>query len=301
LENFIGEFAGLGAALAFSFTSTLFTLAGRKLGASTILALSMPISSVVLMIVHWITFGEVIPASASLDRWFFLGISSVIGFVIGSTFLLRAFQYIGPRLSLLIGSLAPILSAILARIFLDQALPPNSVLGITVIIFGIVWVVSEGGTQKITDVNPNYRKGLLFALFAALGQAFSFVFMSQGVAGDFSAMSGGLIRAMVASVTLWLMFAVQGQLHRNLRVIWTESRSMIFILIASVTGPVIGSSFVLLSLQFTSVGVSSTLTGMSPIMLIPIGYFVFKEHITRHAIAGTIVAIVGIAILFTPT
>jgi drug/metabolite transporter (DMT)-like permease len=33
--------------------------------------------------------------------------------------------------------------------------------------------------------------------------------------------------------------------------------------------------------------------------LIPIGYFIFKEQITLRAIIGTIVTIIGIAILFT--
>jgi drug/metabolite transporter (DMT)-like permease len=299
LENFIGEFAALGGALGFSFASTCFTLAGRKLGAISSLALSMPISFVVLMGVHQATLGEIFPVSASIDRWFYLGVSGIMGFVISSIFMLRAFQYIGPRLTLLVGSLAPILGAILAWIFLGQELPTNAILGIAVVIVGIVWVVGEGGKQKAADANPNYRKGLLFALAGALGQAIAFNFSSQGVSGDFSAMSGGLMRTFVASITLWIMIAFQGNLRHNLHLIQTESRSMILIFFASISGPAIGASLVLVALQFTSVGVAATLTNTTPIMLIPFGYFVFKERITPYAIMGTIVAMIGIAILFT--
>ena len=74
---------------------------------------------------------------------------------------------------------------------------------------------------------------------------------------------------------------------------------MLYIVIAAISGPVIGASLMLLSLQFTSVGVSSTLTNTTPIILIPIGYFVFKEKITVRAIFGTMIAIAGIAVLFT--
>jgi drug/metabolite transporter (DMT)-like permease len=62
---------------------------------------------------------------------------------------------------------------------------------------------------------------------------------------------------------------------------------------------VIAGSLLLLSFQFIPVGVSTTLSHTTSIMLIPIGYFVFKERITLRAIIGTFVTIIGIAILFT--
>lgn len=299
MDNVTGELAALGAALAFSFTSTFFTLAGRKLNAVASLAFSLPISFVILLGVHQVIVGEVFPTSATPERWLDLGLSSVIGFVIASVMLLRAFQYIGPRLSLLISSLAPVLSAIMAWIFLDQALPINAVLGIGIVIVGILWVVSEGGNAKGADINPNYRIGLLFAIGGAIGQAVSFIFMSRGVAGDFPAMSASVIRTFVGGVTMWLFILSQGSLRHYISLLRSEAPSMKFIVGASVMGPVIGASLILVSLQFTTVGVSSTLTNTTPIMLIPIGYFVFKELITLRAVAGTIVAIIGIAILFT--
>lgn len=298
MDNFTGEIAALAAALAFSFTSTSFTLAGRKLGALASLAFSLPISLIALMIVHWLTLSTPYPTTASPERWFDLGMSSVLGFVISSIMLLRAFQYIGPRLTLLISSLAPVLSALMAWILLDQDLPTNAVLGIAMVIAGILWVVSEGEQTKTDTVNSDYRLGMLLAIGGAIGQALSFIFMSRGVADDFHATSASVIRILVGVVALWLMLAMQGKLGSTLRLLRTESTSMKHILIASLAGPALGSSLVLLSLQFTSVGISSTLTNTTPIMLIPIGYFVFRERITLRAISGTIVAIIGIAVLF---
>lgn len=300
MDAFIGEIAALGAALAFSFTSTFFTLAGRKFGAISSLAFSLPISGVILICLHTIIVGEVFPFSAGLDRWFYLGVSSVAGFVVSSILLLRAFQYIGPRLALLVGSFAPVLGAILAWIFLGQELPPNAILGIALVIGGIVWVVSEGGGKaKVDELNADYRKGLMFAFGAALGQAVAFVFSSQGVSGDFPAMSASLMRTSIGAVTIWAVIVSQGGVRRNVNLMLTERRSMLFILVAAVSGPVIGASLVLMSLQYTSVGVSSTLANTTPIILIPIGYFVFKEKITMRAIVGTVIAIAGIAVLFT--
>lgn len=302
MENFIGEFAALGAALAFGFTSTFFTLAGRKIGAISSLAFSLPISMAILIGLHIVIVGDIFPLSAGLDRWFYLTVSGVFGFVISSIFILRAFQYIGPRLTLLVASFAPILSAIIAWVFLGQELPSNAILGIALVLTGIVWVVTEGDNdakRKVETDNTDYRKGLIFAVGGALGQAIAIVFSSQGVSGDFPAMSASLMRTFVAVVTIWLFIMSQGNVRRNLKLIIAESYSMRFIMIAAVSGPVIGASLVLLSLQFTTVGVSSTLTNTTPIILIPIGYFVFKEKITARAIVGTMIAIAGIAVLFT--
>lgn len=302
MENFIGELAALGAALAFGVTSTCFTLAGRKIGATSSLAFSLPISMMILIVLHILIVGDIFPLSAGLDRWFYLTVSGIFGFVLSSVVILRAFQYIGPRLTLLVASFAPILGAIIAWIFLGQELPSNAIIGIALVLTGIIWVVTEGDNdekRKVDDNNLDYRKGLLFAVGGAVGQAISFVFSSEGVAGDFPAMSASLMRTFVAVVTLWVFIASQGNIQRNLKLIRSEMYSMRFIMVAAVSGPVIGASLVLVSLQFTSVGVSSTLANTTPIILIPIGYFVFKERITLRAIIGTVIAIAGIAILFT--
>jgi len=40
------------------------------------------------------------------------------------------------------------------------------------------------------------------------------------------------------------------------------------------------------------------LMALSPVIILPIGYFAFKEKIDWQAIAGTVLAIIGVAILF---
>ena len=54
----------------------------------------------------------------------------------------------------------------------------------------------------------------------------------------------------------------------------------------------------LTAIQLTKVGVASTLMALPPIFLLPISHFVFKEQLGWAAILGTVVAMVGVAILF---
>lgn len=262
------------------------------------MALSLVISLIFLLPIHYLTRGEFFPFGATLDRWLILGMSSVAGYVVSALLLLRSFQFIGPRLTMLIGSTSPIFAALLSWFFLGQSLPVYVAGGITFVLAGVIWVVSENAGESLIEENADYRKGLLTAAGAAATQGASFTLMSAGVADGYHAISASLIRTVVGVVILALLICLRGSWGNRLKPAVTEPRVMIFLICASLAGPVLGTTFVLLSLQFTSVGVSSTLTATTPIVLIPIGYLVFGEKITFRAVIGTCLAIAGVAVLF---
>ena len=262
------------------------------------MALSLLISLLFLLPIHQAMQGEVFPFSASPQRWLILGSSSMAGFVISALLLLRAFQYIGPRLTMLVGSTSPIYAALMAWVFLGQGLTGYAMIGIALVLGGVFWVVSEGADHTFNWKSADYGKGLAMAIAAAIGQGASFVLMSEGVAGDFPAMSASVMRTVVALVLLWVLIGIRGKLRYNLEVIKAEPRAIALIALASVAGPVLGATLILVSLQFTSVGISSTLTGTTPILMIPISFVVFGERITVRAVVGTAIAIAGVALLF---
>lgn len=288
----------LGAALSFCLASTTYTLAGRKFGASVSMALSLVVSLIFLLPLHQAMYGELFPMAASGQRWLVLGASSLAGFVMSALFLLRSFQSIGPRLSMLIGATSPIYAAVLAWLLLGQSLSSYAVLGIALVLGGVITVVSGDVRHSIQSRHADYSRGLLMALAAAVLQGTSYVLMSEGVADDFPVMSASIMRTVFALGVLWLLIALRGKLQHNLRLIVDQPRALLLIALAAFTGPVLGATLVLASLQFTSVGISSTLTGTTPILMIPIGFVVFGEHITRRAIVGTCVAVGGVALLF---
>ncbi len=288
----------LAAALSFSLASTSYTLAGRKFGASVSMALSLVISLAFLLPMHLATQGQIFPVAASLQRWWLLGLSSLAGFVISALLLLRAFQQIGPRLTMLIGSTSPIYAALMAWLLLGESMATTTIFGIALVLSGVIWVVSEDAVGAFRARQANYRRGLLTAFGAASMQGASFVLMSQGVAGGYPVLSASLIRTVVGLLLLLAFIGARGRLRQNFRLISTEPRALALTVLAALAGPVGGATFVLLSLQFTSVGISSTLTGTSPLFLIPLSYAVFGERVSLRAMLGTLVAVAGVALLF---
>ena len=297
MEHIIGEITALAAALSFSLASVSYTLAGRKFGASASMALSLVVTLGFLLPMHTLVVGQVFP-TASAQRFFVLGASSMMGYVISALYLLRAFQILGPRLTLLITSASPIVAALLAWLVLGQALPAHAVLGIALVLGGVFFVVAEKHAGPVARKHAETRRGIAMAIASAIAQGASYVFMAEGVADGYPAMSASIIRAVVGLVALLAIISLRGKLRENARLIHTELRGLGMIALAALGGPVFGATLVLVSLQFTSVGISSTLTGTTPVMMIPISFLVFGERITLRAVVGTLAAVAGVALLF---
>jgi drug/metabolite transporter (DMT)-like permease len=52
------------------------------------------------------------------------------------------------------------------------------------------------------------------------------------------------------------------------------------------------------AIQLTRVGIAATLMALPPVILIPLGYLIYRERVSRRGIIGTLIAFVGVAIIF---
>jgi drug/metabolite transporter (DMT)-like permease len=334
----IGELAALGTAMCFAVSSTVTTISGRNFDAHLINRIRIITALLMVALLHWLTVGGLLP-NATPERWLYLGASAVIGLVLGDTFLFYGFILVGARLSMLMMSLAPAIAAVLAWIFLGESLTPTELLYIGLILAGIVMVVSErrsappqpepmeagigGGAENApislmpesneaaemmaAEANAQasahdrrqYLLGLLFAFGGAAGQAGGVVLSKFGLSDGFPALSASVMRILVAAIILWAITALRGQIVPSLRTAKAHPRALWMLMIAVVMGPVLGVWFSLIAVQQTSVGVASTLMALTPVFLLPISRFIFKEHITRRAIVGTVIAFIGTALLVT--
>ena len=97
----MGELAALFTSVAWSFTSLQFTLAGRRVGSAVVNRTRLLIAFIFLSLTHLLLTGALWPQSAAPARWFWLGISGIIGLVLGDACLFQSYVLIGPRLSLI--------------------------------------------------------------------------------------------------------------------------------------------------------------------------------------------------------
>jgi drug/metabolite transporter (DMT)-like permease len=252
---------------------------------------------VFLMLINLAFYGQLLPLTAEPERWLWFALSGVIGLALGDAFLFQAYLWIGPRLGMLLMSLAPVLGALEARFIFGEVLLPAQMLGIALTLGGVAWVIMERGDST----NPRPRaplRGVAFGVLAALGQATGLVLSKQGLLGGFSPISGNSIRMLAAVFALWLVALLQRQAGRTVRTLRARPSVIKLLLLGSLIGPTLGVLFSLVAVQHAEVGVASTLMALPPVILLPVGYFFFKERFGWQAVAGTLVAIAGVVLLF---
>lgn len=294
----LGQIAALGTAISFSFGSTMFTLAGRLVGSPLVNRMRLLIALPIILLMHLVATGDLLPLDADPDRWFWLALSGVIGLVLGDASLFQGFVMIGPRLSMLVMALAPVMATVMAWALLGEMLAPVELLGIAVTISGIAWVISERGSTRSDLPSRSYIIGLLFAFGGALGQATGLITSRLGLEGDFLALSGNVIRVSTATVTIWAFTALRGTAWQSFRRTAANRQALLFMTGGAITGPAIGVWLSLIAVQKAPVGIASTLMALTPVFLIPISAVVFKERPTTRMIAGTLIAFAGTALLF---
>jgi drug/metabolite transporter (DMT)-like permease len=103
---------------------------------------------------------------------------------------------------------------------------------------------------------------------------------------------------MLAAVLFtWLWTFGEGKVRATISALRERPRVIGLIALGAFVGPLLGVSASLLAVQHAEIGVASTLMALPPVIVLPISYFVFKEKIGWQAVAGTILAIAGVAIL----
>jgi drug/metabolite transporter (DMT)-like permease len=295
--NFIGEIAGLATSFFYAISAFIFSKAGRMVGSMVTNRVRLVFGVIYLVILNLILFHEPLPFGAGTSRWMWLGISGIIGLALGDIFLFQAYISVGTRLGVLLLSLAPIFGSLISWIFFGETLTILQITGIILALTGIAWVVLSHKEAADTP-HGHTRRGVFFGVMAGLGQALGLVLSKQGMTGDFSPFQANAIRMLAAATFIWLWTAIAGQTRATVETVRKQPQVLWVIALGAIAGPLLGVSSSLLAVKYTEVGVASTLVSLSPVVVLPISYFVFKEKVGWQGVAGTLLAIVGVAVLF---
>jgi drug/metabolite transporter (DMT)-like permease len=295
LNSYWGELAGLGTSVCWTGSSVSFTISSRLIGANVVNRFRLALALVLLMLVHFFIYHRLLPTNGAGSHWFWFGLSGIIGFAIGDSLLFRSLVLIGPRLTMLLMSLSPVFGTISAWIIFHQALRVTEIIAIAVTLGGVSAVILERPNGERT--RGHYVDGVLCGLGAAVCQALGLVVSKIGLAGNFPALSGNIIRVLVATVILWMIPLFRWTIPADFKKLKNTKASLTMIL-GAVFGPFLGVWLSLVSIQWSYIGIASTLQSLSPILLIPVSHWVFREKISSKALVGTVVAIIGVAMIF---
>lgn len=302
MNAILGESFAVLTAILWAGTSTFFTLAGEQVGSRVVNRMRLLLAVPALALIHLVTAGTLVPLDAAPERWGWLGLSAIIGLVIGDGLLFYAFTQIGAQLSMLLMALAPIFSVLMAWLFLGETLSSLKIIAILITLGGSGWVILERNPTQAqakspSDVPGHYLRGVLCGIGAAAGQAAGLVLSKQGMSGNFPPLSASLMRVTVAAAGIWLL-ALLRQQARSSFVALRDRRARRLIAGGVLVGPILGMTLSLAAVQLSDVGIASTLMTLSPVFLLPITHWIFHERIPVRAVMGALVTLAGVAMIF---
>ena len=296
--NNIGEVYALGTAICWAGTAMFFTAAGERIGSLVVNFLRLAFALVVLMALTAVTRGQPLPFDATPDAWLWLSVSGLVGFAFGDLCLFRAFVLLGPRLSTLVMSTAPLFAAAIGFAVLGETLDTTELLGMALTLGGVAWAVSAERRGAVAAVRPSLV-GILLAFGGALGQGGGLVLSKYGM-GDYDAFAANQIRIIAGCIGFAIIYTATGWWSK----VWAaraHRSGLGYTMLGALAGPFAGVSLSLLAVQNTSTGVAASIMATTPIIIIPIAVVVRGDRVGVGSVVGAILAVVGVIVLFGPS
>lgn len=289
-------------AVFWTITSLSFESAGKKVGSLSVNLIRLLLAFVVYGFLNYFRRDMFLPVDAGAERWGWLVLSGLVGFVFGDLMLFQAYVVIGARISMLIMALAPPITAFFGWLLLGEVLSLMNWIGMIVTLSGISIVIlkrekQDSDSKKKHKITTNYSfTGILLALGGAIGQGVGLVLSKKGM-GEYDAFAASHIRVIAGLAGFALIFLITGHYGKMWKAL-KNSSAMKRITLGSVFGPFLGVSFSLLAIQHTQAGIAATIMAIVPVLIIPPAILIFKEKVNWKEILGAIITVLGVAIFF---
>jgi drug/metabolite transporter (DMT)-like permease len=299
MSTFYGELAALATAVCWTCSSLAFSAAGRRIGSLSLNLVRLVIAFLFLTAYCRVKRGLWLPTDATPEAWRWLMVSGVVGFVLGDLCLFKAFLLLGPRLSMLIMSLAPPIAAGLGWAFLGEQIGLMGGLGMAVTLGGVAWVVLERQSEPEGEhkTTPNeFAKGATLAFLGAVGQSVGLVLSKLGMK-SYDPFAATQIRIIAGILGFSAIFFAVGWWRRTFEGL-RDTKGVTYAALGAFAGPFVGVSLSLLAIQHTETGVAATIMATVPVLIIPAVVLLHKERVTARAALGAIVAVAGVSLLW---
>ena len=294
-----GALACLSSALLWAVALTLFRGPIAEHGARQINLAKCTLAAVLqgVTVLALGQAGEISAASsASLA---FLAASGIVGLTLGDTALLAAVARIGVHRTLLLQTLAPVFTALIAWLWQGSVPTGGQACGAIAILAGVALVVTPERTAENRTVTAPCRRwiapGVLLGGLAALGQGSGVVLAKVGME-DVSFGPASFVRLAASAAGLIALAAVTGRLGRVTRL--AESRSTATrVLPATLIGTYFAMFLMMAGIAYVPAAIAAVLLSTSPVFSLVIDALVERRAPSRRGIAGTLLAVAGVAVL----
>lgn len=296
MESRIGELAALAAALCWTFGALGFEIACKRSSSLAVNGIRLFLGFILLSAFAIFSRGMILPTDATPHAWIWLGLSGIVGFTMGDMLLFKAFAVLGARISMLIMSAVPPITALIGWLILGEKLTFFNLLGMALTVGGIVLVVLERGDGEKKHKLAHPIAGVLMGIGAAAGQSIGLVLSKYGM-GAYNPIAATQIRLIAGILGFFIIFSISRRWF-TVTAAMRDRITLKFSILGALLGTALGVTLSLIAVQHTIAGVASTIMAIVPVLIIPPAILFFKEKVTPKEIIGAFIAVGGVAILF---
>ena len=240
------------------------------------------------------------------DAWIWLGLSGIVALCIGDFLSYRMFTVLSPRYGAVFATLSPASALLFGWIILNESINAVGLIGMAITVCGVLGM-SFSRTERKNIPNHGHGsvlRGMLYGSIGALCNGIGTVCSKQGFLLQLKKglpllpLTGTFIRIFISALIVTSILFFTGKLRKQTRNLVAQPPAILRIaMLAILLGPLLAVSFSMVAIQSINVAVAQTIYALVPVVTILVAHFFYKEKITRHALAGVLIAIVGVSIL----
>lgn len=311
---FVSEVFAIASACCIAITSMflaelkgrmpLFQLARWQMGATFVMTGIISVATG-----GWRTVGP--------DEFWLLAGSSLVGIAIASTTYFATIYTVGPRITALLFSLTSPFALALGYLVLGETIGAQQGLGVVLVLAGVVLAIGmprrfrpDGerappmrvvapatmavSTPPAPPVTGRLWFGVGLGVVTAFGQAVGTLLARPAMAAGVEPFTAMSLRAGLATIIFLALAATPfGKGSPSA----LKPPILALVIVAAFLGTTLGMSFLMAALQGGSVGIVSTLSSLTPVLVLPLVWIRTRERPAVSAWIGALLAIAGTALI----
>ena len=286
------EWMALTAACCWAIGSLISAPASAHLGAFAFTRWRMTCASIMLWTLAIIAGGW---RTLPIDQLWLLALSGVIGILIGDTALFAAMNRLGPRRAGVLFATHALFSALLAYWFLGETIWGWTLFGCGLLVTGVMTAILFGkraSEQHHWEAGSHELGiGIALGLLSALCQAISTLMLKPLMETDIDAVAASAVRMTTALVCHLVLLWCGFQVAKTQNAMTTKVLGMVAFNALLSMG--IGMTLILQALKHGDAGMVAMLSSISPVVVVPLLWLVYKRRPAFGAWLGAVMTVGG--------
>ena len=287
--------AALATATCFAVSGMLAYDAARALGATVFSFARMALVAIgagALVLI----FG--LDTQMGGDDVALLCASGVMGVFLSDTLRYASLARVGPQFQSLLNTAAAPFALLLGFLVLNQTVSAMSLIGTAMIIAGLVAAAtahSATGVTRFSGDAAGLTSGIGFGLGAAFTQAGSVLIAAPVMAKGIDPLSATFVRSVAGTLSLLLPVLMSAPHRSQIRQMTRPVAKQVAL--SALVGTGLGMSLQLYALASGPVGIVTTLSATTPLIVLPLIWLMGRSRPKALAWLGAVIGVSGVALI----